>query len=134
MIETLTETAESPVADRLFRKMCSMECILVPKITADRLNQFVIIEIVVFLQYQCPNNEIHRSIWPGKFIIAVKDRKTFFIDSRKNNICKIPAPGIHDDFLRARCLIYKAVIQRNLLILIGVKRHILYLTPDMSLL
>ena len=45
---------------------------------------------IVFLQYQCINNEIHRSIWPGKFIAAIKNRKPFFIDSWKNNICKIP--------------------------------------------
>ena len=52
--------------------------------------------------------------------------------SREEKFCSIP--GIHDNFLRAGCLVYKAVIQRNLLILIGFKRHILYLTSDMSLL
>lgn len=109
MIETFPKTAERPVADRLFRNMCRMERILVSEITAVGLNQFVIIEVVVFLQYQCPDNEIHRGVGSGTFITAING-KSFFVNRWENNICKIPAPGIHNDLLRARCLIYETVI------------------------
>lgn len=54
MIEAFPKTAERPVADRLFRKMCRMERILVPEVATDGFDQFVITKIVVFLNINAP--------------------------------------------------------------------------------
>ena len=124
VIKPFSETAECPVTDWLFSKMCRMQSILVAHITADGFDQFIVSKPVVFFQHKASNDEIDRCIWPRSIVVAIKNSKAFFIDSREHNISKIFTPGIHDYLLRSWRKIYKTIIQSDLLILVCFKGHI----------
>lgn len=102
-----------------------MQSILVAHITADGFDQFIVSKPVVFFQHKASNDEIDRCIWPRSIVVAIKNSKAFFIDSREHNISKIFTPGIHDYLLRSWRKIYKTIIQSDLLILVCFKGHIL---------
>lgn len=102
IITALTETGKGLITQWLFRKTGGMQGILISWIEHKVFHHLIIGKIEQFLDDQCTDNHVDRSIRPGAFI-GIKDRESLFVDLREDLIREYLCPGIFQCLLFSCC-------------------------------
>lgn len=122
--DAFPEPAEGAVTDRLLFRMGGVQRILVTDVETDCFGQFLIVQAVLLFEHQRADDEVDRRIGTGEAVVTIENGKAFFADCGKYDVRKFLAPGIHQHLLETRTQIDETVMQRELLAVVKLERHL----------